>query len=127
MARVAVKSKAPAKPKSTRPKSMTKRELVNELVAITENSGMFFTVKEITTLLDALSETVENVINGAGIIDIPGVVRISTRVRKAGNARNPATGETVKVPAKVTVRATVKPNVKRAVPSVQKARRVHGG
>jgi nucleoid DNA-binding protein len=126
MARVVAK-KEPAKP--VRPKSMTKRQLATEISDIVGAGpeGSLFTVKEILLVLDALSETVENVVNEAGIVDIPGVCRIATKVRKAGNARNPATGETIKVAAKVTVRATPKPNLKRAVPSVQKARRVQGG
>jgi DNA-binding protein HU-beta len=126
MARVAKVERVPARTKANKPRSLTKRQLASELLEIANAGGAVFTTKEILLLLDALSETVENVVAEAGVIDIPGVCRIAVRVRNAGKGRNPATGEPIKIAAKATVRATPKPNVKRSVPSVQKARRILG-
>jgi DNA-binding protein HU-beta len=99
--------------------ALTKAQLVGELA---DNTGL--TRKQIAEVLDALAGSVEATVQAVDSMTIPGVCRIRCVLRNARKARNPATGESIKVPAKVAVSVRPVKSLKEAAPSVQKARRV---
>ncbi len=80
-------------------KRMTQTDIVNHLA---EKSGVKKTdAKEFFTALAALatSEVKKN-----GEFTLPGFGKLVKATRKARDGRNPATGETIKIPAKTTVK-----------------------
>ncbi len=80
-------------------KRMTQTDIVNHLA---EKSGVKKTdAKEFFTALAALatSEVKKN-----GEFTLPGFGKLVKATRKAREGRNPATGETIKIPAKTTVK-----------------------
>lgn len=99
-------------------RSMTKSQL---LTNVSETTGL--SKRQVNDVLDALALEVEEAVKGVQAITIPGVAKISCSLRKARKGRNPQTGESIKIPAKVAVRATAVKSVKDCVPSVEQARR----
>ena len=84
---------------ATATKRMTQTDIVNHLA---EKSGVKKTdAKEFFTALAALatSEVKKN-----GEFTLPGFGKLVKATRKAREGRNPATGETIKIPAKTTVK-----------------------
>ncbi len=80
-------------------KRMTQTDIINHLA---EKSGVKKTdAKEFFTALAALatSEVKKN-----GEFTLPGFGKLVKATRKAREGRNPATGETIKIPAKTTVK-----------------------
>ncbi|MGI8493716.1 MAG: HU family DNA-binding protein [Pyrinomonadaceae bacterium] len=83
-------------------KRMTQTEIVNQLA---ESSGLKKTqAKEFLTAMATLasSEVKKN-----GEFTIPGFGKLVKTTRKARDGRNPATGATIKIPAKTTVKFRV--------------------
>lgn len=83
-------------------KRMTQTEIVNQLA---EKSGLKKTqAKEFLTAMATLasSEVKKN-----GEFTIPGFGKLVKTTRKARDGRNPATGATIKIPAKTTVKFRV--------------------
>ncbi len=83
-------------------KRMTQTEIVNQLA---EKSGLKKTqAKEFLTVMATLasSEVKKN-----GEFTIPGFGKLVKTTRKARDGRNPATGATIKIPAKTTVKFRV--------------------
>ncbi len=81
------------------PKRMTQTDIINHLA---EKSGVKKAdAKEFFTALAALatSEVKKN-----GEFTLPGFGKLVKATRKAREGRNPATGETIKIPAKTTVK-----------------------
>jgi len=66
----------------------------------------------------ALQETKKN-----GIFVLPGIGRLVKSNRKARMGRNPATGETIKIPAKIVVKFRVAKAAKDAIAPSGKARK----
>ncbi len=84
---------------ATTTKRMTQTDIINHLA---EKSGVKKTdAKEFFTALAALatSEVKKN-----GEFTLPGFGKLVKATRKAREGRNPATGATIKIPAKTTVK-----------------------
>ena len=89
---------------------MTQTQMVRELA---ETTGLNNKVaKQFITALGemAVRETKKN-----GMFIIPGIGRLVRVERKARTGRNPATGETIKIPAKKTVKFKVAKPAKDAI------------
>jgi DNA-binding protein HU-beta len=89
---------------------MTQTQVVKELAAA---CGVNNKVAKqfITSLGDlAVKETKKS-----GVFIIPGIGRLVRQERKARTGRNPATGETIKIPAKKVVKFRVAKAVKDAI------------
>lgn len=89
---------------------MTQTQMIRELAEATEVANK--TAKLfVTTLGDmAIRETKKN-----GMFVIPGIGRLVRVDRKARTGRNPATGESIKIPAKKVVKFRVAKAVKDAI------------
>lgn len=84
---------------ATAAKRMTQTEIINQLA---EKSGMKKAdAKEFFNTLAALA-TAEVKKNGE--FTLPGFGKLVKATRKAREGRNPATGDTIKIPAKTTVK-----------------------
>src|SRR5437763_13688740 len=96
---------------------MTQSQMVRELsesVGVTSKQAKQFVI----SLADmAVRETKKN-----GVFIIPGIGRLVRQDRKARVGRNPATGESIKIPAKKVVKFRVAKPVKDAIvpPKVKK-------
>ena len=92
------------------PTKMTQSQMVRELaesVGVTSKQAKQFVV----SLADmAVRETKKN-----GVFIIPGIGRLVRQERKARLGRNPATGESIKIPAKKVVKFRVAKPVKDAI------------
>jgi DNA-binding protein HU-beta len=78
---------------------MTKSQLI---AAMAETSGL--SKKETSAFLDNLAETVYKEVKKNGESIVPGFGKLVKVKRKAREGRNPATGETIKIPAKTVVK-----------------------
>jgi DNA-binding protein HU-beta len=89
---------------------MTQTQMVRELAEATGVNNK--TAKQFVTTLSemAVRETKKN-----GMFVIPGIGRLVRVERKARTGRNPATGETIKIPAKKVVKFRVAKAVKDAI------------
>jgi len=96
---------------------MTQSQVIRELA---ETTGVATKVAKqfVTSFADmAVRETKKN-----GMFIIPGVGRLVRVERKARIGRNPATGETIKIPAKKVVKFRVAKAVKDAIVPPKKAK-----
>ncbi len=98
MAKAAATAKAP-----------TKSQIVGNIAEATQ-----LTRKQVTAVLDALTEEIRKALKGPGIFTLPGLVKIVKKKVPAQKARkgvrNPFTGEIRDIPAKpATVRVRVRP------------------
>ena len=89
---------------------MTKSQLY---ATLSEKSGM--SKKEVTDLMDQLSELAYDEVKNSGEFVIPGVGKLVKVDRKARMGRNPATGEEIHIPAKTVVKFRVAKAAKDAV------------
>ena len=97
---------------ATATKRMTQTEIINQLA---DKTGMKKTdAKEFFSALAALatSEVKKN-----GEFTLPGFGKLVKATRKAREGRNPATGDTIKIPAKTTVKFRLGKAMKDAVGS----------
>ncbi len=80
-------------------KPLSKSEILNALAEATEMSR-----KEVDGMLQALEVLIEqNLTNGSGIFNLPGLMKIYVHEKKATperEGRNPATGEPITIKAK---------------------------
>ena len=89
---------------------MTQSQMVKEL-AETTGTNTKMAKQFVASFADlAVRETKKN-----GIFIIPGIGRLVRVERKARTGRNPATGETIKIPAKKVVKFRVAKAVKDAI------------
>ena len=86
---------------------------ITEKVRATEKFEV--TLKETEAYLDALKETVAEIMADGDDVSIPGFVKFSVADVPARDARNPRTGEIVKVPAKKKVKLKVLTELKNSV------------
>lgn len=89
---------------------LTQSQIVKELA---ETTGVTTKVAKhfMTTFSElAIRETKKN-----GVFVLPGIGRLVRQDRKARTGRNPATGETIKIPAKKVVKFRVAKAVKDAI------------
>lgn len=89
---------------------LTQSAVVKELA---ETTGV--TSKVAKHFLTAFSEIAVRETKKAGVFVIPGIGRLVRVERKARLGRNPATGETIKIPAKKVVKFRVAKAVKDAI------------
>jgi len=73
--------------------------------------------KDAVALVDGLFEDIQNAVVGGEAVKIPGFGQFKVRDRAARMARNPATGEQVKVPAKRVFKFLAAKALKEAVMS----------
>ncbi|MFA7242044.1 MAG: HU family DNA-binding protein [Sulfuricellaceae bacterium] len=98
---------------------MTKQELIEKIrinaarkSARDENS---ITKKQAETWLDALCETLAEAMARHDETTLPGIGKLSIKVKPARKGRNPATGETLDLPAKTVPCFTAAKALKDAV------------
>ena len=89
---------------------MTKSELLSSLA---EQTGLKKT--EVSSVMDSLVSTVYKTLKKEKKIKLEGLGVLQLKDRKARMARNPRTGETVKVPAKKVVKLRVTKDMKEAI------------
>lgn len=71
--------------------------------------------KQIASLMDTITEVVYKEVKKNGECIVPGFGKLVKVKRKAREGRNPATGETIKIPAKTVVKFRLAKAVKDAV------------
>lgn len=89
---------------------MTQTEIIGSLA---ESTGC--NKKDVKAMFDALSALAVGEVKTNGEFTIPGFGKLKKTHRKAREGRNPATGETIKIAAKTTVKFTVGKAMKDAV------------
>ncbi len=94
---------------ATAKKAMTKSQLIAHLA---EQTGL--TKKQASQTLEVLAATAYKEAKRGGFT-LPGIGKLVVVKRKARKGRNPATGETIKIPAKTVVKFRVAKACKEAV------------
>jgi DNA-binding protein HU-beta len=89
---------------------MTKAQLVT---ALAEEANM--SKKEVTNFLDVMANLAYKEVKKNGEVLVPGFGKLVKAKRKAREGRNPATGETIKIPAKTVVKFRLAKAAKDAV------------
>lgn len=89
---------------------MTKSQMITALSEITELSK-----KQVSGFIDGLSEIVYREVKKNGECIVPGFGKLVKVKRKAREGRNPATGATIKIPAKTVVKFRLSKAVKDTV------------
>ncbi len=89
-------------------KTMTKSALINHLAEKNE-----MTRKEVVAFMDSLVDTAYNQAKNG--FTFPGIGKLVLVKRKARMGRNPATGESIKIPAKKVVKFRVAKAAKDAI------------
>jgi DNA-binding protein HU-beta len=89
---------------------MTKSQII---VALSESTGL--KKSDITNVMDKMTELAYGEVKKSGEFVVPGVGKLVKVHRKERMGRNPATGETIKIPAKVVVKFRVAKAAKEAV------------
>jgi len=89
---------------------LTQTEIVNQLA---ETSGLKKT--DVKSLFDALAQLATSEVQKNGEFTLPGFGKLKKTDRKAREGRNPATGATIKIPAKTTVKFSIGKAMKDAV------------
>ena len=81
---------------------MTKSALMS---ALAEKTGL--AKKDVVSLMDELVNLAYSETKKSGEFVVPGIGKLVKVARKAREGRNPATGETIKIPAKTVVKFRV--------------------
>ncbi len=89
---------------------MTKSEIMQHLA---EQTGM--TKKQVVEFMEAMVNLAYKETKSAGEFSIPGLGKLKKKHRDARMGRNPATGESIKIPAKTVVKFTVAKAAKDAI------------
>lgn len=89
---------------------MTKSQVLSTLA---ESTGV--SKKDVTTLMEKLVELAYKEVKSSGEFVVPGIGKLVKVHRKERMGRNPATGETIKIPAKTVVKFRVAKAAKEAV------------
>lgn len=89
---------------------LTKSQIMQELA---EKTG--HTKKEVVAFMEALTDMAYAQVKKSGEFVVPGVGKLVKVHRKERMGRNPATGETIKIPAKTVVKFRVAKAAKDAV------------
>lgn len=89
---------------------MTQTEIVSSLA---ETSGLKKT--DVKGLFDTLAALATSEVKKNGEFTLPGFGKLKKTHRKARDGRNPATGATIKIPAKTTVKFSIGKAMKDAV------------
>ncbi|MFA5995818.1 MAG: HU family DNA-binding protein [Patescibacteria group bacterium] len=91
-------------------KPMTKSQF---LALLAEKTGL--SKKEVTTMWDVLVAAVYKHTKEDGEVTLPGVGKLQKKHRAARQGRNPATGETIQIPAKTVLKFRVSKAAKDAI------------
>ena len=91
-------------------KGMTKSQVIAELA---EKTGM--SKKDVSGFMEAMVTMAYSEAKKAGEFTIPGLGKLLKKQRAARMGRNPATGETIKIPAKTVVKFRVAKAAKDAI------------
>lgn len=89
---------------------MSKSQILAELA---EKSGL--SKKDVANLIDAMTNLAYSEVKKSGEFVVPGIGKLVKVARKARQGRNPATGETIQIPAKTVVKFRVAKAAKEAV------------
>ncbi len=89
---------------------LTQTEIVNQLA---ETSGLKKT--DVKGFFEALASLATAEVQKNGEFTLPGFGKLKKTHRKAREGRNPATGATIKIPAKTTVKFSIGKAMKDAV------------
>jgi DNA-binding protein HU-beta len=89
---------------------LTQTEIVNQLA---ETSGLKKT--DVKGFFEALASLATAEVKKNGEFTLPGFGKLKKTHRKAREGRNPATGATIKIPAKTTVKFSIGKAMKDAV------------
>ncbi|MDD4333502.1 MAG: HU family DNA-binding protein [Patescibacteria group bacterium] len=89
---------------------MTKSQI---LAALAEKSGV--SKKDVATLLDEMVTLAYKEVKSSGQFVVPGIGKLVKVNRKERMGRNPATGESIKIPAKTVVKFRVAKAAKEAL------------
>ncbi|MFA6228511.1 MAG: HU family DNA-binding protein [Patescibacteria group bacterium] len=89
---------------------MTKSQIIAALADATELSK-----KQVVDLMDKMVSMAYSEVKKSGEFVIPGIGKLVKVQRKAREGRNPATGESIKIPAKTVVKFRVAKAAKEAV------------
>ncbi len=89
---------------------MTKSQVLSSLA---ESTGL--SKKDVTTLMEKLTELAYKEVKGSGEFVVPGIGKLVKVHRKERMGRNPATGESIKILAKTVVKFRVAKAAKEAV------------
>ena len=89
---------------------MTKSQIVE---ALATKAGV--SKKEIVTLLEAMTDLAYQEVKKSGEFVVPGIGKLVKVHRQARLGRNPATGESIQIPAKTVVKFRVAKAAKEAV------------
>ncbi len=89
---------------------MTKSQILN---ALADKTGL--SKKDVTTVLDAIMNMAYSQVKSAGEFVVPGIGKLVKVHRQARMGRNPATGESIQIPAKTVVKFRVAKAAKEAV------------
>jgi DNA-binding protein HU-beta len=96
---------------------MTQTAIIKELAETTEISN-----KVAKSLLEHFAAMAVRETKKHGVFVIPGIGRLVRSERKARLGRNPATGESIKIPAKKVVKFRISKAVKDAIVPPKKAK-----
>ncbi len=96
---------------------LTQTQLVKLLAEHTETSN-----KTAKAFLEHLSSVAVTEVKKNGVFVLPGLGRLVRQERKARMGRNPATGESIKIPAKKVVKFRVAKAAKDAIVPPRKAK-----
>ncbi len=91
-------------------KPMTKSQLVAHFAETFE-----LTKKTSSEIFEELATLAAKETKKLGTFSIPGIGKLTKKKRKARMGRNPATGESIKIPAKMVVKARISKTLKDAV------------
>jgi DNA-binding protein HU-beta len=81
---------------------MTRTELIDAIAADVEGDK-----KAAKNFLESFTRIVENEMKKEGEVPLAGLGKFKVSKRQARTGRNPATGETIQIPAKTVVKFTV--------------------
>jgi DNA-binding protein HU-beta len=89
---------------------MSKSQILTELA---DSTGL--SKKDVANLMEKMTELAYSEVKSNGEFTIPGIGKLVKVHRKARQGRNPATGETIQIPAKTVVKFRVAKAAKDAV------------
>ena len=98
-------------------KKLTQTQLITELAEAVEISK-----KQAKAFVDKYAELAIRETKKNGLFVLPGIGRLVRQERKARMGRNPATGESIKIPAKKVVKFRVAKAAKDAIVPPRKAK-----
>lgn len=94
-------------------KIMAKMSKSQILAALSESTGL--SKKDVANFLEKVTELAYSEVKSNGEFVVPGIGKLVKVNRKARVGRNPATGETIQIPAKTVVKFRVAKAAKEAV------------